>query len=249
MKSKYIAYCRTSTENQREKETIELQVEALQKYANKNSLEIIEWFKDDGVSGGLESRPELIRLMKFLEENNEIEGVLIYKLDRLARDLYIQEGLIKELTKLNKQIVSTLEPDLDSCDPFRKAFRQMLGVFSEFEKAMITLRMKNGRNSAVAKGRWHGGSIYGYDHGKNGELIINQKEAEVVKRIYKLKRYQKFTCSKIAKLLNSEGAPTKRKNTKWHSFTVKKILKNPIYRGKLRYLNNEYAGQQESIIK
>lgn len=244
-----MAYCRTSTENQKEEKTIELQVEALQKYANGNKAEIIEWFKDDGVSGGLESRPELIRLMKFLEENPDVEAVLIYKLDRLARDLYIQEGLIREFTKLNKQIVSTLEPDLDSNDPFRKAFRQMLGVFAEFEKAMITLRMKNGRNSAVAKGRWHGGQVYGYDHGKNGELIINNQEAETIKRIYKLKRYQKLTCSKVARLLNSDGTPTKRKNTRWHSLTVKKILSNPIYKGRLKYQGKIYDGQHEKIIK
>src|SRR3989344_5446538 len=215
MDKRVIAYCRVSTDNQKEEKTIQLQIESLKKYAEGHGLTIVEWFEDDGISGGLEDRPALIRLMKYLEENLDIQGVLIYKLDRLARDLYIQEGLIKEFTKLKKEVISTLEPDLASNDPFRKAFRQMLGVFAEFEKAMITLRMKNGRNSAVAKGRWHGGQIYGYDNGKNGELIINPKEAETVRRIYKLKRYQKLTCSKIAKLLNSEGIPTKRKGAKW----------------------------------
>lgn len=249
MQNKFIAYCRTSTDNQREEKTIDLQVESLRAFAQKANIEIADWFKDDGISGGLENRPELIKMMKRLESDSEIKGILIYKLDRLARDLYIQEGLIKEIAKLNKQVISTLEPDLDSKDPFRKAFRQMLGVFAEFEKAMITLRMKNGRNSSVTKGNWHGGHIYGYDSNKNGQLIINKKEAETVKRIFYLKRYKKLSSFAIAKLLNKEGIPTKRKNTKWHSLTITKIIKNPIYKGKLKYGNQIYNGNHEPIIK
>lgn len=248
MSNKYIAYCRTSTDNQKEEKTIELQVESIKKFAEKTGIEITEWFKDDGVSGGLEERPALIKMLKFLE-TEEVKGVVIYKLDRLARDLYIQEGLIREFSKLGKEIISTLEPDLAGNDPFRKAFRQMLGVFAEFEKAMITLRMKNGRNSAVAKGMWHGGQVYGYDHGKNGELIINQLEADIVKRIYHMKRYEKMKASKIAKILNQEKIPTKRKTTRWHSLTVRKILANPIYRGQIRYQNQIYDGKHEPIIK
>src|SRR3989344_6733124 len=200
MSKQAIAYCRTSTESQKEKETIELQVQALNQFATKNEAEIVKWFKDDGVSGGLESRPELIRLMDYLKENDEVGSVLIYKLDRLARDLFIQEGLIRKFAELNKQVVSTLEPDLNSNDPFRKAFRQMLGVFSEFEKAMIGLRMKNGKYSAVAKGKWHGGSIYGYDSDKNGKLTINNYESEVVKRIFLMKKRQHKGLTEISQI-------------------------------------------------
>lgn len=247
MNKSYIAYCRTSTENQRDEKTIQLQVDALSKYADERGITIVEWFKDDGVSGGLENRPALVRMMKFLESGDGIQGVLIFKLDRLARDVYIQEGLIREFGRLRKDVISTLEPDLASDDPFRKAFRQMLGVFAEFEKAMITLRMKNGRSSAVSKGGWHGGSVYGYDHGKSGELVINKIEAETVKKIYYLKRYKKVSAGQIAEILNSEKIPTKRK-TKWHALTVRKILRNPIYKGYLRYNGNTYDGKHEAII-
>ena len=243
----FIAYCRTSTEGQKERETIELQVESLNKYAGTHHIEIRAWFKDDGVSGGLESRPELIKLMKYLEENPDVEGVLIYKLDRLARDLYIQEGLIREFTKLNKQVVSTLEPDLDSNDPFRKAFRQMLGVFAEFEKAMIGLRMKNGKHSAVAKGKWHGGSVYGYDSDKVGQLVINEHESGIVKRIFNLKKRQRKGLTDIAVLLNSENIKTKH-GGQWYASTVKAILTNPIYKGKMRFNNKVYDGLHHGIL-
>jgi len=62
-------------------------------------LVLVNIFKDNGISGAseLENRPELAKLFSYAEENKEIEGVLIFKLDRLARDIYIQEHLIKKL--------------------------------------------------------------------------------------------------------------------------------------------------------
>lgn len=247
MTKKSVAYCRTSTENQREEKTIELQVESLTKYAEKSDIEIVEWFKDDGVSGGLESRPELIRMMKYLEDNSDVETILIYKLDRLARDLYIQEGLIKEFTKLNKQVVSTLEPDLGNNDPFRKAFRQMLGIFAEFEKAMITLRMKNGKHSAVAKGKWHGGCVYGYNNNKNGDLVINSHESDIVKRIFYMRKRQHKGLTEISNILNEEKIQTKLRK-KWYASTIKAIITNPIYKGKLRFNNMMYDGKHPSMF-
>ena len=55
--------------------------------------------KDDKINGAseLENKPELVELFNYIENNKEIEGVLIFKLDRLARDLYIQEHLIKKI--------------------------------------------------------------------------------------------------------------------------------------------------------
>ncbi len=245
-KSAFLGYCRVSTENQKDEKTIELQVESLLKYAHKNNLELIKIFRDDGVSGSLENRPELIRMMKCLKDSPDVAGVLIYKLDRLARDLYIQEGLIKEFSKLNKQVISTLEPDLDSSDPFRTAFRQMLGVFSEFEKAMITLRMKSGKRRKAELGGFHGGFVYGY-RSVNGQLEINEPEAQVVREIFHMKKKQRMHLTCIAAYLNSNGVATRLRGH-WHPSTVKAILENPIYRGKIRFGGKEYIGNHKNLL-
>lgn len=243
-----VAYCRVSTAIQADNDNIELQVESLTKYAKKNNIEIVEWFKDEGVSGGLEHRPGLGRMMSYLELNNEVKVVLIFSLTRLARDLYIQEGLIREFTKLGKELLSLSEPDLGSNDATRKLFRQIIGAFSEFEKAMITLRMKNGRDSAVNKGRWHGGHIYGYDC-KDGQLIVNEAEAEVVRKIFHLKRYKKMPTLKIAGYLNDNNLPTKKRTTKWWPSSVQKILRNKIYsKGLMQYKGQLIQGQFEKIL-
>jgi len=232
-----VGYCRVSTENQKEEGTIEIQEKALKQYGNKNNFELVKIFKDEGVSGSreLENRPGLAKLFNFIETNEGIEGVLIFKLDRLARDLYIQEHLIKKLDLLKIKLVSINEPDLDSNDPMRKAFRQFMGIVSELEKAFITLRLTGGRINKAQKGGFAGGSpALGYIS-KNKELIIDQEKAEVIRMIFKMKRYKKMGLREIARVLNERGIPTSGDKGKWHGRTIKYILENPIYKGIAHY--------------
>ena len=120
-----VAYCRVSTDNQKEEGTINLQVDAIREYCQKKGFDLVDTFKDEGVSGGLEDRPALVTFFNFLEgeEGKEIQAVIVWKLDRLARDLYIQEHLIQKLELLEKRLISTKEANIDSSDPMRKAFR------------------------------------------------------------------------------------------------------------------------------
>ena len=230
--TKALCYYRVSTDLQKDEGTIEIQQTKVREFAKRSDYEIIGEFSDNGVSGGLRDRAGLNQLLEALPQSTAT-CIIIYKLDRLARDLYIQEGLIKEINKYEKTIVSVLEPNLDGDDPFRKAFRQMLGVFSEFEKAMIALRLEGGRERRARQGGWHGGNIFGYSN-KDGALEIEPQEAEIVKIIYEL-RSKKITLRKIAKHLNDLHCSTKR-HTKWQGATVRKILNNPIYKtGKFIY--------------
>jgi len=242
-----VAYYRVSTDLQREEKTIEIQQQKVREFAKRNNYHLIAEFSDDGVSGALKYRPGLRQMLDALEDS-EAKCVIIYKLDRLARDLYIQEGLIRELKiRYSKQLISTLEQDLDSTDPFRKAFRQMLGVFSEFEKAMIALRLEGGRERTAQKGGWHGGDIYGF-RSKRALLVRNNQELSVVKLIYELRKKRR-TYRQITKHLTSKSIKTRRGKSSWRISTVRKILRNPIYRtGKIRYKGNVYQSKVKPII-
>ena len=235
--NKVIGYCRVSTDNQKDEGTIDLQRQALRDYAKAKGFELVRTFEDEGISGGLEDRPALAELFSYLEDkkNKDIDGVLIYKLDRLARDLYIQEHLIKKLESLNKGLISTKEPDLASGDPMRKAFRQFMGIVAELEKAFITMRLSAGRISKIKVKQKYagGGKALGYNI-KGKDLIIDQKQAETVRRIFKLRRHSHKSLWEIAKELNTQSIPTAR-GGKWHAGTVKYILANPLYRGIMEY--------------
>ena len=181
---KLIGYCRVSTDNQKEEGTIEIQEHALREHAEAKGYNLVTIFRDNGVSGGLENRPGLVELFSYLESNKETDGVLIYKLDRLARDLYIQEHLIKKLEMLHKSILSTKERDLDSNDPMRKAFRQFMGIVSELEKAFITMRLSGGRFNKARKR--HAGDDFIFERShfeiEKAKQELEEAEEEQIKR-------------------------------------------------------------------
>ena len=235
-----IAYCRVSTENQKEEGKIELQEYSVDEYCKDKQLNLVRIFKDDGVSGSLENRAGLSELFSFLEgpQGKEVEAVIIWKLDRLARDLYIQEHLIKKFQQLNIKLISTKEPDLDSSDPMRKAFRQFMGIVSELEKSFITMRLSGGRMNKARKGGYAGGSTaLGYGS-KDKELHLLDIEAETVKIIFNLKRKKHLSLNQIARQFNFDGIKTKR-GGKWYASTLSYILKNPIYKGNYEYKSIE----------
>ena len=232
---KLFGYCRVSTDNQREEGTVVLQETALAEFCRIHGYELVKVFKDEGVSGAKElaNRPGLADLFDSLEEDGSVDGVLIYKLDRLARDLYIQEHLIRKLAQMGRRILSTKEPDLDGTDPMRKAFRQFMGIVSELEKAFITMRLSGGRLNKARKGGYAGGGVaFGY-LAKDKELAIDQAQAETVRLIFQL-RSKRAGFRAIARALNDQGMPTAR-GGQWHGGTVRYILRNPIYKGRLDY--------------
>jgi site-specific DNA recombinase len=173
---------------------------------------------------------------------------LIFKLDRLARDLYIQEHLIKKLELLNIELISIKEPNLDSKDPMRKAFRQFMGIVSELEKAFITLRLTGGRINKAQKGGFAGGSTaLGYIS-KNKKLIIDEDQAETIRMIFKMKRYKKMSLRGIARELNEKEIPTSRGKGRWYGRTVKYILENPIYKGVAHYKEIEVRNKDLALL-
>lgn len=233
MKSRYFAYCRVSTANQREEGTIDVQVQAVKEYAEENGFELVEIFKDDGVSGGLELEKRAGWLSLYGElEAADVEGIILYKLDRLARDLRIQENILHDLSKKGLKVLSIKEPDLDSQDPTRILMRQILGSFAEYEKRVIAMRMTAGRAYKAKAGGYAGGGIpYGYEN-EDGKFIVSPT-AEIVKKIYSLKAAGK-SIRAICKILNAEE-PRPRRAKKWNVSTVHYILKNEIYAGKYVY--------------
>jgi len=246
---KLVGYCRVSTDNQKEEGTIEIQEKALKQYADENNFELVKIFKDEAISGSseLENRPGLAGLFYFIENEKDVEGVLIFKLDRLARDLYIQEHLIKKLELLNIKLMSINEPNLDSKDPMRKAFRQFMGIVSELEKAFITMRLSGGRINKASKGGFAGGAVaLGYTS-KNKELAIDKEQAETIQLIFKMKRYRKMGLREIARELNENNISSAR-GKRWYAGQVKYILNNPLYRGTTHYKNNNIKNEELALI-
>lgn len=211
---KSFAYLRVSGKAQVAGDGFTRQLAAIQEYAKAHDIRIAQTFRDEGVSGTteLENRPALGALIEALHSNGT-KLVLIERLDRLARDLMVQESIIHDLQRNGFQIVSVAEPDLCSNDPSRKLMRQIMGAFSEYEKAMLVQKLRGARNRKRAKeGRCEGRKPFGHYPG----------EAKALERLRELKQAG-LGVDRIAAALNSEGIPAR--SGKWYGMSVSRILK------------------------
>lgn len=139
---KVAAYCRVSTDRQKEEGTIDTQFPPIKEWVAKNNSVIIDWYLDDGWSGELLARPELDRLRDDTSKNLW-DGVVFVDRDRLARKLSLQELIIDELRDKGKEIIFLNEPLADN--PEGRIMQQIKGVFAEYERAKITERMRRGK--------------------------------------------------------------------------------------------------------
>ncbi len=245
-------YIRVSTEEQaKEGFSINAQKEKLTSYSKINNWDNITYYIDDGLSGkNINERPNIIKLINDVK-NKEINNVLIYKLDRLTRSVKDLINLI-EIFETNNCSFNSITEKLDTSTAVGRMFIKIIGTFAEFERENLAERISLGYEQKTKEGNYtNTNGVYGYDY-INGNLIINNQEKELVNNIYNL--YLKgYSMLQIASKLNKENIPTKR-NGKWYQSTIKSILTNPLYIGKIRYglhkKNKSFLviGKQQIII-
>jgi DNA invertase Pin-like site-specific DNA recombinase len=212
--TKAFAYLRVSGKAQVDGDGFPRQLEAIKRYAKAHDVKIAGVFREEGVSGtkDLENRPALLELMTALHSNG-VKLVLVEKLDRLARDLMVQETIIGDLCKNGFDLISVAEPDLLKDDPSRKLMRQIFGAIAEYEKTMIVLKLRGARVRTKAKtGRCEGAKPY-------GELA---GERDVLDRMKAL-RAEGLGFDRIAAKLNEQGIKPRR-GARWWGLTVNNIL-------------------------
>lgn len=252
---KAVGYIRVSTEEQvKHGQSLDMQDKELKDYAKSNKIELLKIFSDKGISGAndVTKRKGLNDLIEYCKKNS-ISKVIVSKMDRLARDVYIQLWIEKELKVYDVQIISINEDNLNGDDYMTKAMRQMVGVFAELEKNRITDRLVSGRRNKAqekktkASGNCPIGYKYQYnEQGKNPVVVIDNEKAAVVKDIYKM-YLDGMSLGKIIDKLNAEGIKTERGNS-WSRQAVHAILTNDFYVGIVRFDDIEEQGTHEKIV-
>jgi site-specific DNA recombinase len=211
---KAFGYLRVSGESQLEGDGFPRQREAIKKWAAANGVRIVRWFEEKAICGATDSidRPAFQEMLLALLGNG-VRTVLIERLDRIARDVVVQESILKDLTKRGFELISACEPDLCSDDPYRSAMRQMLGVFAELDRKTIVLKLRAARQRVrEQRGRCEGRKPYGFHAGE--QTILNRIKAMHTDG----KNYEA-----IAHALNTKGVKT-RSNGLWYPATVRRIL-------------------------
>ncbi|MED0739039.1 recombinase family protein [Aneurinibacillus thermoaerophilus] len=247
MEKKYLGYCRVSTDEQvKDGFGIEAQRTAVQDYARLYQLKLDKIIVDEGKSGKNLDREGIQEIIQHIR-SGEYEGVIAYKLDRISRNLKDILILHDDVFKPNSASIISVNEQFDTSTPMGKLVFQMIGGFAEFEREMIQDRMESGKKEKAKRGGFAGGRIpYGYDS-INKELVINEKEAAIVRKIFEYRKEGK-TLQYIADELNNNDVPTKL-GGKWSRVHIKSILdRENFYKGFYRYSNIVTKGKHQPII-
>jgi DNA invertase Pin-like site-specific DNA recombinase len=216
------AYLRVSGRGQLGGDGFPRQNQAIKQYAKSNGIHVVQTFEERGVSGTkeLDHRPALSALIEALHGDG-VKTVIVERVDRLARDLMVQESIIADLKRNGYEVVSVAEPDLCSDDPSRVLMRQVLGAFSQYEKAMIVSKLRGARQRKKAKkGRCEGQHPFGSHVG----------EPEAIRMMQQLRR-QGESYEAIARALDEAGMKP-RHAAAWNPVVVNRIIRMSSHRAK-----------------
>jgi site-specific DNA recombinase len=232
-------YLRVSSEEQRDRETIELQRDFLEQYCNLHELEVTDVYEDNGISGTIQvyERPEGRRLLEDAKGGG-FGAVLVYRLDRLGRSLLVIVDAHDRLEEAGVAMRSGTEP-IDTSNPSGRLIFQMLASFAEFERASIRERTQAGLHRALRNGKQLGMIPYGYDIAPDNSFVIVEDEARIVAEII-ANVAAGATLYSEAERLNDEGVPSpgskyrgkpRKYGSMWRVPTVQGIVKRGAYSG------------------
>jgi DNA invertase Pin-like site-specific DNA recombinase len=220
-----VSYLRVSSVGQIDGDGFARQRETVRAYADRHGIELVGEYRDEGVSGTVEGADrDGFRELLGRIAGNCVRVVLVERADRLARDLLVQETLLRALIRLGVRVVeaSSGVELTDESDPSRILIRQVLGAVAEHDKACLVAKLRKARQrKRELTGRCEGRIPFGF----------RAVEREGLVRITALWKEGKSSRS-IAATLNAEGIAT-RTGKPWTFATVAKIARRQL-RGLVR---------------
>ncbi|MEW6556080.1 MAG: recombinase family protein [Elusimicrobiota bacterium] len=253
-------YCRVSTydktvhENPDELKSTSIQEKHLREFCKARGYKIYDVYSEVFTGTKFEGRKELQRLLEDARQE-KFTHVLTTRIDRLSRRVKDFHDIMAEFDK-HGIVYETLRQSFDQKTIEGKVMRNIFAVFAELESDLIKERTFEAMLERFKKRLWGGGRhILGYDW-KDGKHTVNQKEANLVRRMFKL-YLELESCSKVAKELNRKGYRTKKWTTKtgeivggslFNRDSVHNHLKKRFYIGKIIFKNQETEGIHTPIV-
>lgn len=220
-------YAKYSSERQTE-QSIEGQLRVCHEFAEAENILIVEEYVDRAISGTTDHRPQFQRMIKE-SKRLDIDYIIVYKLDRFARNRY-DSAIYKARLKQNGiRLLSAMEKITDS--PEGIIMEGLLEAMNEYYSAELSQKIKRGMRENVIKGKTTGGNIaLGYRIGVDKRLEINPEQAVIVQKIFEMYS-QGHTYANIINELNSLGYKTSRGNA-FNKNSISRILSNERYIGR-----------------
>ena len=217
---------------------IELCKEYIRAHYGDDALDHLVVYEDEGFSGGNLNRPDFKKMMAAAKER-KFKAIIVYRLDRISRNISDFSSLIEELARLDIAFVSIKE-QFDTGSPMGRAMMYIASVFSQLERETIAERIRDNMHELAKTGRWLGGTTpTGFESEgeekvtvdgkkkKTFKLKLIQQEAEIVRMIYDLFSETNSLTVTEAELMKRRIVT--RNGNYFTRFSIKAILQNPVY--------------------
>lgn len=241
-KRRAVIYARVSTDVQTQGSGLGVQIAECERYASDAGLEVVRIFQDEGISGshGISDRAALDDMIQTLRADR-IDYVLVHEMDRLSRDLNVGLTIVTAVTSTQATLVTVATgTEFDN----HGALMGLVSLWAAGEdRKRILTRTKRGHLKRAKDGKVAGPPPLGYDRSEDGKLVINEEEAALVRRVYRMYLEEGYHYDTLAARLNAEGIPTKRARANaegknkyrganhWQRSTIVCMLRNPVYKG------------------
>lgn len=235
---KIAAYARVSTEKESQVESFEKQIEFFNEFTKKNGYELYKLYADEGISGKQIKHRKQFQAMMQDAKLKKFDKVVVKDVSRFARNTVDLLQSVRELKSYGVQVDFLNNGEV--MEGGSEFILTILGAMAQQESANMSKRVKFGKDITAKKGRVPN-LVFGYDKipDERYTLKINEEEAKIVKEIFESYVYKGIGTTKIAWNLNDRGIRTKKTKSKWVQTSIVRMLKNPIYTGRVTNKKSE----------
>lgn len=235
---KIAAYCRVSTEKEAQIDSLEKQIEFFNEFTKKNGYELYKLYADEGISGKQIKHRKQFQQMMIDAKAKKFDKVVVKDVSRFARNTVDLLQSVRELKSYGVQVDFLNNGEV--MEGGSEFILTILGAMAQQESANMSKRVKFGKDITAKKGRVPN-LVFGYDKipDERYTLKINEEEAKIVKEIFESYVYKWIGTTKIAWNLNDRGIRTKKTKSKWVQTSIVRMLKNPIYTGRVTNKKSE----------
>ncbi len=245
MENKYqtaVIYARYSSHNQRDV-SLDQQIKACRQFADRQGIEILGTYEDHALTGTNDKRPGFQRMIR-----DSMKGgwdyVIVYSLDRFARDRYDSAVYKRQLKNAGIRVLSAMEQISD--DPTGVLMESLLEGLAEYYSKELSQKIRRGMEDNASKCMVTGALPLGYVKGPDGRYAIQEDEAAIVREIYGRVAKQDKICD-IIQDLNARGIKTKS-GKDWNKSSFNRLLSNERFTGVYIYKDIRIPGGIPPII-
>ena len=239
-----VIYARYSPGSKQNYQSIEGQLKECYAFAERSDLRIVHEYIDEHLTGTNDKRTQFLQMIEDSKRKG-FQYIIVYQLDRFARNRYDSATYKAKLKKSGVRVLSAKENITDDASGI--LIEGVLESMAEYYSAELSQKIKRGMAITASKCKFFGGFIpYGYKVDEDKHFIINEETAPIVKQMFEMLA-SGYNYADIARYLNGRGIPPAR-GDKWNKNSFHSIFANRKYLGKYIYQGNEIDGGMPRII-